>query len=79
MAELLHEEVLDQVNHTSDHSRIVAIAVNSSSHSRYAFEWALSNLVKADGDQVVLLNVRPLVSLPILESLISTQFLQQWD
>jgi len=40
-------------------SRTVLIALDHSNHSAYAFEWAKENLLNADTDLVVLVNVRP--------------------
>jgi hypothetical protein len=40
--------------------RLVAIAVDSSRYSDYAFQWAVDNLIRPDSDEIVLLskNVR---------------------
>ncbi|KAL7754008.1 hypothetical protein RI367_000941 [Sorochytrium milnesiophthora] len=43
----------------SQPSRSVLIAVDASSHSQYALEWAQDNLLLPLSDQVVLVNVRP--------------------
>ncbi|KAI8806473.1 hypothetical protein BJ742DRAFT_740604 [Cladochytrium replicatum] len=59
----IHEELYDQ-SQTAAPSRIVAIAVDASTHADYAFNFALENIVKP-GDQVVLLNVRPSNQFPI--------------
>ncbi|KAL2914183.1 hypothetical protein HK105_206274 [Polyrhizophydium stewartii] len=62
----IHEEV-----HMHDHfepTRIVCIAVDSSKNSEYAVSWAVKNVLKAETDQVVLLNVRPYVYVPLYAS-----------
>jgi hypothetical protein len=66
-----HEDVVgnhaDNKTHpktNQPHSRIVAIALDASPYSVYAFDWAFENIVKAETDQVVLLNVREPVVMP---------------
>ncbi|KAI9330457.1 hypothetical protein DFJ73DRAFT_858550 [Zopfochytrium polystomum] len=48
-------------------ARVIAIAVDASAYSEYAFNWTIQNVVRPDTDQIVLLNVRPLVSFPALK------------
>ncbi|KAI8926217.1 hypothetical protein BC831DRAFT_457455 [Entophlyctis helioformis] len=61
-------QVADEV-HSEVHfspTRTVAIAIDGSEHSSYALDWALKNVIRSESDQVVLLNVRPYVTLPTL-------------
>ncbi|KAJ3126774.1 hypothetical protein HK098_007153 [Nowakowskiella sp. JEL0407] len=58
----IHEEVLDAPATTSTPQRLVAVAVDASEFAEYAFKYCLENVAKP-GDQIVLLNVRPLPSL----------------
>ncbi|KAJ3082098.1 hypothetical protein HK102_001919 [Quaeritorhiza haematococci] len=44
-------------------SRIVMIAVDKSDYSEYAFTWAIKNVIRLESDQVVVINVRPVLSL----------------
>ncbi|KAI9338335.1 hypothetical protein DFJ73DRAFT_612278, partial [Zopfochytrium polystomum] len=39
--------------------RLVAIAVDGSKHSEYAFHWAVKNFLRAETDQLMLIHVRP--------------------
>ncbi|KAJ3125084.1 hypothetical protein HK100_010993 [Physocladia obscura] len=61
----IHEEVLQSTATatatavTPQKKRVVAIAVDDTKESYYAFTWALNNLVDQWRDQVCLLNVRP--------------------
>lgn len=48
------------------HERVVAIALDNSQYSEHAFKWAMNNLIDPARDLVVLMNVRPYVSAPIL-------------
>ncbi|KAJ3387427.1 hypothetical protein HDU92_001950, partial [Lobulomyces angularis] len=59
--EEVHNDTQDHVPH-----RIIAIAVDQSSFSEHAFEWAVKNFINPSTDQVVLLNVRPYVTAPVL-------------
>ncbi|KAJ3210068.1 hypothetical protein HDU83_002559 [Entophlyctis luteolus] len=59
----VHEDVVTA--HGAPSTRIIAIAVDSSSHAEHAFDWAIKNIVRAETDQIVLLNVRPVVSVPL--------------
>ncbi|KAI9137453.1 hypothetical protein BKA69DRAFT_1097910 [Paraphysoderma sedebokerense] len=45
----------------SSHPRTILISVDSSAHSKYAFEWAKEHLLTRE-DLVVLVNVRPVVA-----------------
>ncbi|KAI9206696.1 uncharacterized protein BJ171DRAFT_597351 [Polychytrium aggregatum] len=56
-SEPIHEDVVEPTSY--NHKRIVAIALDPSKNSEYAFHWALDNIVDPENDQVVLLNVRP--------------------
>ncbi|KAI9203835.1 uncharacterized protein BJ171DRAFT_562171 [Polychytrium aggregatum] len=58
LPESVHEEIV-KPNLEQQPKRIIAIAIDNSNHSAYAFDWALENVVDVARDQVVLLNVRP--------------------
>ncbi|CAG8643559.1 1775_t:CDS:2, partial [Cetraspora pellucida] len=45
-------------------TRVVVIAIDQSEHSQYAFDWAVKNFIRKDSDLVVLINVRPIPSVP---------------
>ncbi|CAG8746086.1 8280_t:CDS:2, partial [Cetraspora pellucida] len=45
-------------------TRVVVIAIDQSEHSQYAFDWAVKNFIRKDSDLVVLVNVRPIPSVP---------------
>ncbi|CAG8550765.1 12472_t:CDS:2 [Ambispora gerdemannii] len=45
-------------------TRVIVIAIDHSSHSQYAFDWATKNLLRKETDLVVLVNVRPITSIP---------------
>ncbi|CAG8614630.1 5040_t:CDS:2, partial [Dentiscutata heterogama] len=45
-------------------SRVVVIAIDQSEHSQNAFDWAIKNFLRKDGDLVVLVNVRPIPTVP---------------
>ncbi|KAJ3111294.1 hypothetical protein HK100_002738 [Physocladia obscura] len=69
LEETIHEEVIDTTNQHESHktpepTRIIAIAVDSSKYSEYAFDWTINNLVRPESDQIILMNVRPTVSFP---------------
>ncbi|KAJ3355936.1 hypothetical protein HDU83_002221 [Entophlyctis luteolus] len=51
-------ENTDQLGST----RVVAIAVDGSKYSEYAFNWAVANIIRPKTDQIILLNCRPLVT-----------------
>ncbi|KAI8853321.1 hypothetical protein BC829DRAFT_382528, partial [Chytridium lagenaria] len=68
-AGLTHENVVEAHESHAKPSRIVAIALDASKYSEYAFSWAIQNIVRPETDQVVLLNVRPAVSLPAFEAI----------
>jgi nucleotide-binding universal stress UspA family protein len=59
-----HEDVLAHTQ-PSHAARTVALALDNSSHSEFAFTWALENLIQPS-DHVVLLHVRPYVFAPVL-------------
>jgi hypothetical protein len=60
----VHEEVVSDAHHAPH--RVIAIAVDSSEYSQHAFNWALDNIIRPETDEVVLLNVRPHVVLPMI-------------
>ncbi|KAJ1565339.1 hypothetical protein HK096_003344 [Nowakowskiella sp. JEL0078] len=61
----VHEElpVYDDGKIQEAHKRVIAIAIEDSKHSEYAFNFLVDNIVHK-GDQVVLLNVRPYPEIP---------------
>ncbi|CAG8665571.1 7072_t:CDS:2 [Ambispora leptoticha] len=54
----------DQDAKHSQISRVFVIAIDHSSHSQYAFDWAVKNILRKETDLVVLINVRPIPSIP---------------
>ncbi|KND02077.1 hypothetical protein, variant [Spizellomyces punctatus DAOM BR117] len=62
LKEPVHEEILD--HEPSTHTRVIAIALDHSEYSAYAFKYTLENIVNPKTDQVVLLNVRDIVNIP---------------
>ncbi|KAJ1551423.1 hypothetical protein HK096_011340, partial [Nowakowskiella sp. JEL0078] len=61
--ESVHEEIYDSPEIPSEKKRVIAVAIDSSSHSEYAIQYVLDNVAQA-GDQIVLLNCRPVPSVP---------------
>jgi hypothetical protein len=51
-----HHESKTHPKTNEPHSRIVAIALDASPYSAYAFDWAFENIVKAESDQIILLS-----------------------
>ncbi|CAG8617803.1 23986_t:CDS:2 [Dentiscutata erythropus] len=45
-------------------SRVVVIAIDQSEHSQNAFDWAIKNFLRKDSDLVVLVNARPIPTVP---------------
>ncbi|RIA99104.1 hypothetical protein C1645_747966 [Glomus cerebriforme] len=45
-------------------TRVVVISIDQSPHSQQAFDWAAKNLLRKESDLVVLINVRPIPSIP---------------
>ncbi|GBB87936.1 hypothetical protein RclHR1_14430001 [Rhizophagus clarus] len=45
-------------------TRVVVIAIDQSSHSHQAFDWSVNNFLRKESDLVVLVNVRPIPSIP---------------
>ncbi|KAH9275443.1 hypothetical protein BASA83_002217 [Batrachochytrium salamandrivorans] len=60
----VHEEVHAELHHSS--TRTVCIIINNSKSSSYAVQWAIDNILRKETDQVVLLHVRSLVTMPDL-------------
>ncbi|KAH6588531.1 hypothetical protein BASA61_005891 [Batrachochytrium salamandrivorans] len=56
--------VLEELHHSS--TRTVCIAIDGSKNSSYAVQWAIDNILRKETDQVVLLHVRSLVTMPDL-------------
>ncbi|KAJ1551950.1 hypothetical protein HK096_001827, partial [Nowakowskiella sp. JEL0078] len=61
--ESIHEEVYDSPETPPEKKRVLAVAIDSSTHSEYAFQYLLSNIARS-GDQIVLLNCRSIPSVP---------------
>ncbi|RUS20782.1 hypothetical protein BC937DRAFT_94398 [Endogone sp. FLAS-F59071] len=59
-----HETVVHHEETQTPITRIVFIAIDQSSHSSFAFDWAAENFFKPASDFVILANVRPIVSIP---------------
>ncbi|TPX50688.1 hypothetical protein SeLEV6574_g00752 [Synchytrium endobioticum] len=59
--QIAHEHVRD-IDHTT--TRTVVVALDTSPSSDYAFTWAVDNFIKPDTDLVVLINVRPVATIP---------------
>ncbi|KAJ3209540.1 hypothetical protein HDU83_002222 [Entophlyctis luteolus] len=62
----VHEDVVrPHDDHTATPLRIIAIAVDSSKYSEYAFDWAINNVVRPESDQIVIINVRSVLAIPV--------------
>ncbi|KAI9337997.1 hypothetical protein BDR26DRAFT_443180 [Obelidium mucronatum] len=62
-----HEDVVHpHEDHTEGFNRVIAIAVDASPCSEYAFDWMIKNIIRPETDQIVIINVRPVVSLPVV-------------
>ncbi|KAI9338336.1 hypothetical protein DFJ73DRAFT_847859 [Zopfochytrium polystomum] len=55
------DDVIHAANTEQPHTRLVAIAVDGSKHSEYAFNWAIKHFVRAESDQLLVIHVRPVV------------------
>lgn len=44
--------------------RVIALGIDASGYSEYAFHWALENIVDPSSDLIVLLHVRQIPSIP---------------
>jgi hypothetical protein len=65
--EVAHQD--DVVHHDVEEadstiSRVVAISLDPSQHSRYAFQWSCDNFINPKTDLVVLLHSRPIATVP---------------
>ncbi|KAI9348586.1 hypothetical protein BDR26DRAFT_799109 [Obelidium mucronatum] len=56
------EEVIRPDESHTAYSRLIAIAVDSSNYSEYAFDWMIINIARPETDQILILNVYPMVS-----------------
>uniref|UniRef100_A0A1D1Z533 Universal stress protein A-like protein n=1 Tax=Anthurium amnicola TaxID=1678845 RepID=A0A1D1Z533_9ARAE len=45
-------------------TRVVVIALDHSNHSQQAFDWSVKNFLRKESDLIVLVNVRPIPSVP---------------
>ncbi|KAJ3125086.1 hypothetical protein HK100_010995 [Physocladia obscura] len=77
----IHEDVVTphETHNSSDPTRIIAIAVDASKYSEFAFDWAISNLVRPETDQIVLINVRPVVEFPGVYVAANIDFSQEFE
>ncbi|KAJ3128973.1 hypothetical protein HK100_008878 [Physocladia obscura] len=77
----LHEDVVSphETHSTSNPTRVIAIAVDASKYSEYAFDWAINNLVRAETDQLVILNVRPTATLPAVYGALYIDFSKEFE
>ncbi|CAG8544104.1 7691_t:CDS:2 [Paraglomus occultum] len=59
-------ELVNTVNESTNDpdSRVIIIAIDHSTHSHHAFDWAVKNFLRKKGDKVVLVNVRPVPTVP---------------
>ncbi|KAJ3062094.1 hypothetical protein HDU98_002002 [Podochytrium sp. JEL0797] len=63
-ASATHEDVFHPHDtHTDTPGRIIAIAVDKSPYSEYAFDWMIENAVR-ENDQIVIINCRAPVTVP---------------
>ena len=61
------EEQIYQSNNTDPSTKtLIGIAIDGSSESEYAVEYALENILNKETNKVVLINVRSLVDIPML-------------
>ncbi|KAJ3331349.1 hypothetical protein HDU76_003410 [Blyttiomyces sp. JEL0837] len=78
---LIHEDVVEPHESHAEReqpTRVIAIAVDASKYSEYAFNWAIQNVVK-ESDQIVLMNVRPAVSLPAVYGTLYVDFSKEFE
>ncbi|KAJ1569672.1 hypothetical protein HK405_009809 [Cladochytrium tenue] len=58
-AETIEEDVVVPEASSAAPERVVAVAVDGSVHSDYAFQWTIDNMLRAGTDRLLLINVRP--------------------
>ncbi|KAJ3107246.1 hypothetical protein HDU97_004666 [Phlyctochytrium planicorne] len=75
----IHENVVDPHESHPAPTRTICIALDASKYSEYAFQWAIQNIVKPESDQIVLLNVRPAVSLPAVYGTLYVDFGKEFE
>ncbi|KAJ3118185.1 hypothetical protein HDU96_003472 [Phlyctochytrium bullatum] len=75
----IHEQVIDPHESHAAPQRIICIALDASKYSEHAFNWAVENVVRAETDQLVLLNVRPAVSLPAVYGTLYVDFGKEFE
>ncbi|KAI9327699.1 hypothetical protein DFJ73DRAFT_631981 [Zopfochytrium polystomum] len=59
-----HDDLIHASNADQVHTRLVAIAVDGSKHSEYAFNWAVKHFVRPESDLLLIVHARPVVNLP---------------
>ncbi|KAJ3084161.1 adenine nucleotide alpha hydrolases-like protein [Rhizoclosmatium globosum] len=80
IGQAIHEDVVQPHENHDQPARIIAIAIDPSRNSEYAFDWAIKNIVRPeDGDQIVLINVRPVVSMPIVYEPVFVDFSKETE
>uniref|UniRef100_A0A1D1XNI4 Universal stress protein A-like protein n=1 Tax=Anthurium amnicola TaxID=1678845 RepID=A0A1D1XNI4_9ARAE len=59
-------ELINTVSESTNdpNSRTIVIALDHSEHSQHAFSWAVKNFLRKECDKVVLVNVRPVPTVP---------------
>ncbi|KAJ3128976.1 hypothetical protein HK100_008881 [Physocladia obscura] len=77
----IHENVVTphETHSDSEPTRIIVIAVDASKYSEFAFDWAINNLVRPKTDQIVLVNVRPIVEFPGIYLAANIDFSPEFD
>ncbi|KAJ3409782.1 hypothetical protein CcCBS67573_g00793 [Chytriomyces confervae] len=79
-ANTVHEDVVSpHEDHPANPTRVIAIAVDSSKYAEYAFNWAINNIIRPETDQVVIMNVRPTVSLPAVYGTLYVDFSKEFE
>ncbi|KAJ1552321.1 hypothetical protein HK405_011781, partial [Cladochytrium tenue] len=75
----IHEDVVAAPEGHPVPTRVIAVAVDASPYSAYAFDWAVQNIIRPATDQVVLLNVRPNVSVPAVYGTLYVDFSKDFE
>ncbi|KAJ3237650.1 hypothetical protein HDU78_003986 [Chytriomyces hyalinus] len=76
----IHEDVVSpHADHAATPGRVIAIAVDTSKYAEYAFDWAVNNIIRPETDQIVIMNVRPTVSLPAVYGTLYVDFSKEFE
>ncbi|KAJ3337275.1 hypothetical protein HDU93_001362 [Gonapodya sp. JEL0774] len=62
--QIIADHPAPHVENQSQITRVLVISLDSSIHSQYAFQWSIENFIKPESDLVVLVNVRPVATIP---------------